>query len=306
MEEDDSLRKASVSVREIEGSSAPADATDEKEISAKDRKRPNEGHEKASATDGVVTEDVSRPPSGGCQETSSSSQPDPDCSQHAGHPIDDSTNAPDAATTEETELLHSPLSPILQRPFNISSVQKPGAHVRVEETSDDNGDLMRTPQKDEDDMDPGGFYSKDSSLAATVDEEREELLSLSYGQEQAIPFEHRDPPEVDSQPDVVVTPYFDSLQPLEDVKASLAHPPRSTADDSDPEEFQRPAKVALEPQPSKAVSPLKPDEARLEQTAPSPHLHSSVPGSRTDDSQAQGITLKRLAERNGPCASTWS
>ena len=291
-EENNSLRKASVSVREVEGSSAPAEVVEDKEVSVKDSKQPNEGHEKASTTERSIMEDAAKTPFVGCQETSSSSQPDPDSSQHAGDSLDDSTTAPNTVNTKEAELLHSPLSPILQRPFAISSAEKPGAHVRMEKISDDNGDLMLTSQGDEDDMNPGGFYSKDSSLAATVDEEREELISLSYSQGHAIPFENKSSAEADILPDVAITPYFDSLQPLEDVKASLADPPRSTADDSDPEEFQRPAVASPEPQPSKAPSPSNHNDARVKQATTSPHLRSSAPESRTDDSQAQDITPK--------------
>ncbi|ERF73081.1 hypothetical protein EPUS_06542 [Endocarpon pusillum Z07020] len=265
-EEDNSLQKASVSVREVEGSSAPAEVMNDK--------------------------DAAKIPVGVWQEKSSSSRPNPNSFQHAGDSLDDSTNAPNTVNTKEAELLHSPLSPILQRPFAISSAKKPGAHVRVEIISDDNENLMFTSLGDEDDMNPGGFYSKDSSLAATVDEEREELISLSYGQEHAIPFENKSAAEVDILPDVVITPFFDSLQPLEDVKASLADIPRSTADDSDPEEFQRPAVVSPEPQTSKALFPSNHNDARFKQATTSPHLRSSVPESRTDDSQAQDITPK--------------
>lgn len=292
-EENNSLRKASVSVQELEGASSPSEVTKMMEAGPVNNEQANNSLGEAGMAIRSITEDAVGARLDCSKETPSNSPGDLDGPQHAVEMAADSNARPTASEPSCPTL--SPVGPLC---FTDPSAEKPLVGAHMERLSDNGEDAISASQLDEENVDPNTFHSKGSSLAATVDDDWGDLDLVGHGQEDPKLAEIKSPPEALMPPEAVILPGFGLLQPEEDGKVSQSakglptHPPMSAADDSDPEEFQRPIQAASKPQPAQNAVSSNHDSNGVLATTPASPSRPGVPESQTEDSQAQDSTPK--------------
>ena len=270
-EEDNSLRKASVSLREVEGGNSPIEV-----MEGKDASTAKNDPGKANTTIPSSTEDA--------VASAVDSQLDPECGQHVGTALD-SKPALRSAAKGASEASHPGLPPVLPSPSTISCAEETSTRAHKERVSDNKEDTNSASQSDGAIVIPYAMHSKGSSLAVTVDDDWDELDPIGHGEIDPMLGGTKRPPQPFLLTETVVAPDFEALQPgklitaSESAKGSTTHPPLSTADDLDPEEFHRPVQVASKPNPTENALSKHIDNK----------VQENVPEAQTEGSQAQGF-----------------
>ena len=321
--ENNSLRKGSISVRELEGGNSPTEITEMNETAATKSEPANNGPEKAATTFSAVTEDVTESSPGVVHGTPSDPQYVLACAQHSVNILRDSNTVPMTMAEKAPEASHAPFPRIVPLPFTIPSAEEPkrsmGESMYSFAGSDQDFNIdSKTPsgpthnqglsgskvdvtsgcQSDEPTSIRHSVHSKGSSLAATVDDGLGKLNLGDDDQEGPILPVARNSPEARLLPKILNPPGFESFHAEEGVKASQsakgsrAHPPLSATDGSKPEELQRSVQVGSKQKPAETSSSSKYRNDGIEATVQSSRSRPSAPESQTEGSQAQNFTAQ--------------
>jgi hypothetical protein len=292
-EDNDSLRKASVSVREFEGSSGPTEGIHTTGTDPMNNEHKDSDLGAASATVRGITEDVVENPQDQIEERPSNAQSNRD-GPHRAVGIPGDNTCPSATIAGGSPEPSGPrLSHISLLPLTNSSVEGSLLQAQPDGLSE-NEDATTAFLVDEENPNPYAFHSKASSLAATADDECGDLDLIGNDHEDSMFAEMKRSPEASLLPEIVISPGFELLQPEEDVNASArglpTHAPTSTADDSDPEEFHRPVQMTSEPLPARTTLSLNHESSREKETTSASRAHPRMLESQTGDNEAQDST----------------
>jgi Domain of unknown function (DUF4203) len=271
-EYNDSLRKASVSVKENEGSNGLS-----------------EGIQPAGT--GVMNNEHRDTDLDHVEEPPRNDQSDVDGPHHAVGLSGDST--PSSTTAAGVAPVLSGARPAHKGPLALTDSSAEGSLLRAQTDglSDNEEDAPTASVLAEENPDLYAFHSKGSSLAATADDECGDMDLADNDQDGPRFAEIQKSPEASLLPEIVISPGIESSQAEGEVNAGIKglspHAPTSTADESDPEEFYRPVQQMASESPlaRNSVSSNRESAGKKETTA-------GMLESHTEKSQAQDSTLQ--------------
>jgi Domain of unknown function (DUF4203) len=311
-EENNSVRKASVSVKEVEEGDCSAVVFESKETTPAINEQAKGGLGVATATITAVTGDAGESSNNTTHEVQLYPEPAIVGSQKAVKSPRDSSSAPMAVSPSAPEPFYSS-PPIVPLPFTIPSAEapqrvadgagstfagtEPVSPVLAKRLSDraDNQGLSGNRERTDPEISsveavdfPCAAHSKASSLAATIDDNIEELSQSRHGE--TCPSSR---PE--SVAEALTVPGTASVRPEEARETSNfgvgapTTPALSVADDHDPEEFQRPVQAASQPKAVEPASSSNYDHDGLEASMPSSYSRPSASQSQVEGNQAQDL-----------------
>lgn len=278
-EENNSLRKASVSVGEVAGAGSPAEIIESKEAGATN----TEGADGRSAKDTTEIRTAETAP-GSLRGPPQEAPCSPETGLASAQPAD-GTSSDGAATAPITaegspEALHPPFPPTKLLPFTIPSAERPPRSTHSSNLTFDESEPVATPY---------ATHSRGSSLAATVDDELDELDLAGHDQETPVQSETKSSSQAYMLAEDIASPGSESFQGEEAFKANQTaqawptHFPPSMAEDSDPEEFQRPVETKQKPKPVQLASSSQYHDDQAPSARPG-GLESQAEGSQAQDS----------------------
>lgn len=277
-EDIDSLRKASVSVKENEGSNGMPERIQTTGTGPLNNEQGDR-----------VLDHIGEPPK--------SDQSDVDGLHHAvGIPGD---NTPPSTANAGVVPAISGARPADEGPLPLTNSSAEGSLLRAqtEGLSDNEDDATTASVLAGENPNIYTFHSKGSSLAATADDEYGDLDLIGNDQDDPRFAEIKISPEASLLPKIVISPGFESFQPQGDVYAGTKGlsplAPTSTADESDPEEFHRPVQQ-MTSKPSHAGSTVTSNRENAGEKETTLVLRAQ-PGmleSYIDKRQAQDSTLQ--------------
>lgn len=319
-EENNSLRKASVSVREVEGCNSSTDVIEMKKVGNASIEHPNSAPRLAVTSVRPLPEHASGPSPNVSQEPTLDPEAVLPFARYTAETLPDGTvvgvggtrSAPDASESQRPGIIPlsftvpSPVDAVRYPEGSSSTFSEMGPNFCADSKRLSGQAYLRTPfnekegrtsgcQSDEVFAIPSAMQSKGSSVAATFDDDLDELDFVGHGQEVPISSETKGSPNVILLPEVVLAPGYKTLEPQEGrqshhiVSGSAIDPTPSTTDQSDPEEFQRPAQPISKPETVRPPS-FKRYDSGIEVLKTSTHLRQSAPESQAEGSQMEVVT----------------
>jgi hypothetical protein len=278
-EENNSLRKASVSVREVARAGSPAEIIESKEAGATN----TEDAESRSAKDATEIRTAETAP-GSLRDPSQDAPCSPETGPASAQPADgdspDSAAAAPITAEGSPEALHPPLPLTKPLPFTIPSAEMAPRSTDSSNLTFDESEPVATPY---------ATHSRGSSLAATVDDELDELDLVGHNQETPVQSETKSSSQAYMLAEDVALPGSGSFQGEDALEANQTaqgwptHFPRSMAEDSDPEEFQRPVETKQKTKPVQLASSSQYHDNKAPPARPGA-LESQAEGSQAQDS----------------------
>jgi Domain of unknown function (DUF4203) len=269
-EDNDSLRKASVSVREIEGSNGLPEGIQTTRTGSMNNEQ----------GDRVLDQ---------IEEQPRIDQSDVDGLRAIGRPGD---NTPPSMTNAGVAPVHD--GPL---PLTKSSAEGSSIRAQTDGLSDNEEDTTTASVLAEENPNLYASHSKGSSLAATADDECGDLDLIGNDHDDPRFAETKRSPEASLLPEIVISPGFESFQTEGEVNAGseglspLALTP--AADESDPEEFHRPVQqMAFKPPPAINTVSLNCESVGENETTSVLGAQPGMLEAHTEKSQGQDSTLQ--------------
>lgn len=326
-ERNSSVHKAPASVKEVEGDVSPVEAIERTETGSTNNERGNADSAKATITAPGSMEDVAKPSSTMSLGTLHNSAHDDTGAHNGVDTVTNSSATPATGAKIAVEVSHPPHPPVTPLPFTVPSAEKPerlanrsvitfaeaepGCYNDSPRLSGRGHAVLLPNEEDPSNVFPpkGHFvipyaaHSNGSSVAATVDDDSDEMDPSGRGLRDQTYNEIKSSPEAHVVPEVFAALGHAPAQEDEGLNSTGTAVPaaESAADESDPEEFQRPVHVPSRPEPTRPPLPSDSDDEGASHSPRRPP-NSRIEGSQTEDSIPKSI--KRLSQ--GAVSSTGS
>jgi Domain of unknown function (DUF4203) len=336
-EENNSLRKTSVSVREVGGMDTPTEVIEMKAVEPQNTEVLSGDSGETTQTTQTMEESV----------LEASQKFDDNTKASAGKDKKEDRKGKDRATADEVPMSgiavgssstpHQPAHAIVPLPFTVQSLEQPdrlGAEsvltfaesepeIPVNSDGVTRANTIRETEghtlshhflRDTSSLLEGAMHSRGSSVAATIDDDLDQVISEELEQNTLYSRDDESSPKAEDLPETKVEAGAESPHGIEHLTGEQVASDAPTVpalptveDDPDPEEFQRPILAVSAPQAPKAASSSHDDNEGVDRITRSSRSRPSAPVSEAEGSQVQDfVPRSRKRVSLGAVSSTGS